>query len=47
MQAPNRVVLVFVNEEGVAYNHRWEAEHGERPGFPADLEGRFQQQALP
>ena len=39
---PNRVLLVFVNKERVAYHWRWELEAPEQPGVPADCnEERF------
>jgi hypothetical protein len=39
--APNQVFLVFVNDEGVAYNWRWELADLEKPDFPKGHETRF------
>lgn len=41
-----RVLLVFVNEERRAYNHRWEEEDPAEPGLPRDREGRFKERLL-
>ena len=38
---PNYVFLVFVNDEGVAYNWRWECVDLEESGFPRGYETRF------
>jgi len=38
---PNQVFLVFVNDEGVAYNWRWEPVDLENPDFPKGHETRF------
>jgi hypothetical protein len=38
---PNQVFLVFVNDEGVAYNWRWEAADMESGNFPKAHETRF------
>jgi hypothetical protein len=39
---PNQVFLVFVNDESVAYNWRWEAVDIDNPGLPKDHKSRFQ-----
>jgi len=44
--APDRVLLVFVNDEAVVYTHRWEPEDPRRAGYPVDWEDRFARQAL-
>ena len=36
-----QVYLVFVNEDRVAYNWRWERAHPDHPELPLDLENRF------
>lgn len=36
-----RVLLVFVNAEGVYYNHAWERECPQNPGLPEDTDERF------
>lgn len=38
---PNQVYLVFVNEEGVAYNWRWEKADPDNPALPTDYQTRF------
>jgi hypothetical protein len=38
---PNQVYLVFVNDEGVAYNWRWEHADPKKPDFPKGYETRF------
>ena len=38
--------LVFVNEEKVAYNWRWEQADSKNPQFPIDHEKRFRKQLL-
>lgn len=43
---PNQVYLVFVNDEGVAYNWRWERADLEKPALPADYQTRFREQLL-
>lgn len=40
------VFLVFVNEEGVAYNWRWEDADSRNEGLPANHEIRFHRQLL-
>jgi hypothetical protein len=40
---PNQVFLVFVNDEGVAYNWRWEPAALEAPGFPRGYDTRFKE----
>ena len=42
----NRVLLVFVNKEMVAYNWRWEEQDPHRPGAPVGWEDRFVKEAL-
>jgi hypothetical protein len=43
---PNQVYLVFVNEEGVAYNWRWEKADDDDPRLPKDHQSRFKRRAL-
>jgi hypothetical protein len=43
---PNQVYLVFVNDEGVAYNWRWEKADPDQPTLPIDSQSRFKQQVL-
>jgi hypothetical protein len=43
---PNQVYLVFVNEEGVAYNWRWEKADADKPTLPIDYQSRFKKQML-
>ena len=38
---PNQVYLVYVNDEGVAYNWRWEPADAKNPDFPRGHETRF------
>jgi hypothetical protein len=38
---PGQVYLVFVNDEGVAYNWRWEKADPEDPSLPGDHQNRF------
>jgi len=38
---PNQVYLVFVNDEVVAYNWRWERADSDDPTLPDDYENRF------
>jgi len=39
---PGQVYLVFVNDEGVAYNWRWEKADPDDPSLPVSHEERFQ-----
>ena len=43
---PGQVYLVFVNDEGVAYNWRWEKADSEHPNLPVDFQTRFRKQVL-
>lgn len=43
---PNQVYLVFVNEEGVAYNWRWERADADNPTLPQNHDTRFKQRLL-
>ena len=43
---PGQVYLVFVNDEGVAYNWRWEQADPEDPRLPVGHEHRFRRQVL-
>jgi hypothetical protein len=43
---PNQVYLVFVNEEGVAYNWRWEKADADDLGLPQNHGTRFTQRLL-
>ena len=43
---PNQVYLVFVNDERVAYNRRWEKADLEDPKLPIGYETRFKQRLL-
>lgn len=43
---PGQVYLVFVNEDGVAYNWRWEKADPEDPLLPVDYQTRFKRQLL-
>ena len=36
-----QVYLVFINEERVAYNRRWEPADADNPGLPPDHANRF------
>jgi hypothetical protein len=38
---PNQVYLVFINDEGVAYNWRWEKADPDDPSLPRDWKTRF------
>jgi hypothetical protein len=40
------VYLVFVNDEGVAYNWRWEKAEPEQPDLPVDHQTRFKKRLL-
>ena len=37
---PNQVYLVFVNDEGVVYNWRWEMADLDHPDFPKGVFGQ-------
>jgi len=41
-----QVYLVFVNDEGVAYNWRWEQADPENPTLPVGYKDRFRRQLL-
>ncbi|MHB8900294.1 MAG: hypothetical protein ACYC6Y_16210 [Thermoguttaceae bacterium] len=41
-----QVYLVFVNDEGVAYNWRWEKADPDNPRFPIYYQERFKSQVL-
>jgi hypothetical protein len=43
---PGQVYLVFLNDEKVAYNWRWEKADPDQPGLPMDHEDRFKQRLL-
>lgn len=43
---PNQVYLVFVNDERVAYNWRWEQADPNDPTLPKDHNTRFRQRLL-
>jgi hypothetical protein len=43
---PGQVYLVFVNDEGVAYNWRWEKADPDQPSLPMDHENRFKRRLL-
>jgi hypothetical protein len=43
---PNQVYLVFVNEEGIAYNWRWEKADADNPTLPQNHDTRFKQRLL-
>jgi hypothetical protein len=43
---PGQVYLVFVNDEGVAYNWRWEKADPDNPDLPAGHESRFKRRLL-
>src|SRR5437899_8175899 len=42
----NQVYLVFINDEGVAYNWRWEKADLDQPNLPVDYQTRFKKQLL-
>jgi hypothetical protein len=42
----NQVYLVFVNDERVAYNWRWEKADPQTPTLPTDYQTRFRKQLL-
>src|SRR5208337_3405121 len=43
---PGQVYLVFVNDEKVTYNWRWEKADPDDPRLPVDHETRFKQRLL-
>lgn len=43
---PNQVYLVFVNDEGVAYNWRWERADPDNPKLPIGHADRFKKRLL-
>jgi hypothetical protein len=43
---PNEVFLVFVNDENVVYNWRWEKCDSESPNLPENYEIRFRKRLL-
>ena len=43
---PNQVYLIFVNEDGVVYNWRWEKADDEDLKLPKDHQTRFKKRAL-
>jgi hypothetical protein len=43
---PNQVFLVFVNEDRVAYNWRWEQADGDEPNLPVNHAERFKRRFL-
>lgn len=43
---PGQIYLVFVNDEGVAYNWRWEEADSDDPRLPVDHENRFRNRVL-
>jgi hypothetical protein len=43
---PGQVYLIFVNDEGVAYNWRWEKADPDDPTFPQNHALRFQKRLL-
>lgn len=43
---PNQVYLVFVNDESVAYNWRWEQADQDDPKLPKNHEERFRKRLL-
>jgi hypothetical protein len=40
------VYAVFVNDEGVAYNWRWEKADPDQPSLPVGYQDRFKKQVL-
>ena len=42
----NQVFVVFVNDDGVAYNWRWEKADPDKPTLPLDYQTRFKTQVL-
>lgn len=43
---PDQVYLVFVNDQGVAYNWRWEKAARDNPDLPQNHEARFRRRLL-
>ena len=43
---PNKVFLVFITDELVAYNWRWEECSSDDPRFPVNYQARFKEQLL-
>jgi hypothetical protein len=43
---PGQVYLVFVNDEGVAYNWRWEKADAVEPTLPQNYQTRFRKKLL-
>jgi len=43
---PGQVYVVFVNDEGIAYNWRWEEADPDNPQLPIDFQDRFRKQLL-
>jgi hypothetical protein len=43
---PGQVYLVFVNDEGIAYNWRWEKSDPQEPGLPRDHATRFKKRLI-
>ncbi|GMU24541.1 MAG: hypothetical protein AMXMBFR13_46150 [Phycisphaerae bacterium] len=43
---PRQVFLVFVNDEQIAYNWRWERSDPEEPTLPVDHQSRFKKRLL-
>lgn len=43
---PDRVFLVFVTDEGVAYNWRWEPCSDDDPNLPVDYRERFRSRRI-
>lgn len=41
-----QVLLVFVNQDAIIYNHRWEKEDPDKPGCPIDADRRFTRELL-
>jgi hypothetical protein len=43
---PNKVYFMFVNDEGVAYNLRWEKADPDKPALPVDYQTRLKKRLL-
>lgn len=43
---PGQVFLVFINDDGIAYNWRWEKADGANAGLPIGYATRFQRRLL-
>lgn len=43
---PQKVFIVFVNDQGVAYNWRWERADPDNPGSPRSSETRFKRRLM-